>query len=584
MRFRILSHSVAAGLISLALAACSSPEEKEARYLKRGNDLFDKGQYDAARVEYKNAARLKPTDPEPPYRLGLIEEEQGNIRGAFVDFSHAEQQSAAYHPAILKIAEYYIAAEQYDEAQKRLDIVQHDTPEDPQAHALHAAILLRQKNLGDAETEAKGALAKDPINVTAYSVLTGVYNNEGDLAKANATLDEGIQHNPNDLSLLLLKARVNERTKDVPKIVEAYQTIFRLKPQEIRFRLDLATLYLKAGMTDDAEATLRAGVAAMPDNWDMKRQLVSFLGDQRSMEVAEKEVHGYMEAHPEKDDLYTWLIDIYVRHNTLDRANALLEQIIAQNRFDKQGMNARTALARVNYIKGDKEGAAKLINSVLEKDPNNPDALFMKSRMLVDKGLYRDAISDLRSILRDQPKSKEALQLLAEALFLQGHIDLAIDTLNQLLELDPTNTAARVRTAQLYHMNGDSKHAMDLLFLITKSEPGYAVAWESTARIAIDTKDWTTATTAIGTLDKLEGQHLTAVFLRAQLAANTGKPADAIPLYTQIISANPNSALGERALPALVTVYKGLNKMDDAVHYIESLKNDSPFVNTVLGE
>ena len=52
-------------LLCLGLTACEKPQEKEARYLKRGNVLFEQGDFVKARLEYKNAQRIMPTDAEP---------------------------------------------------------------------------------------------------------------------------------------------------------------------------------------------------------------------------------------------------------------------------------------------------------------------------------------------------------------------------------------------------------------------------------------------------------------------------------------------------------------------------------------
>jgi cellulose synthase operon protein C len=77
--------------LCLALSACDSPEEREAKYIKRGMQLFEQGSYDKARVEFKNAAKISPTDPDVRYRLGLVDEAQGNLRDAFINFVRAEE-------------------------------------------------------------------------------------------------------------------------------------------------------------------------------------------------------------------------------------------------------------------------------------------------------------------------------------------------------------------------------------------------------------------------------------------------------------------------------------------------------------
>jgi len=584
MIFRLSRLLFTAAFLMLLAAGCSSPEQKEAAYIKRGNELYADGKYEKARVAYKNAARIKPSDPEIAYRMGLVDEAEGDYRGAFGNFNHAEQEDAHFNPALIKLALYYLAAEQPDDARKRVDSVLAADKDNPGAHAVHAALLLRDKDYDGTEKEARFAMSKDPTNVVPYTVLIGMYAAKGDDDKALAMADDGIAHNPKSLPLLILKTQIYERTNNLPKIAETYQAIFKIAPDDAHYRVMLASLYLKAGKLDDAEATLRAGVAALPDNWDLRHQLVVYLYDHRGLDAAEKEIQGYMKAYPERDDLYTWLVDLYVNHGDIDRAVDLLKQVIAKNADDKRGLAARTALARINYIKGDKDAANKMALDVLKASPNDLDARFVKARIEADNGDYENAIADLRLILRDQPKAKEALHILAETLLRQDHIDLAIDTLNQLMEIDPLNFPARVRLAQLYHLNHDSKHAMDLLFFVTKADAKYPVGWETTARIAIDTKDWSTAEMAIKTLDGLEGQHMTATFLRGEMEAATDKTDQAITTFKDVINADPNAAIAEHALIALVDIYKSQNKLDEATTYIESLKSKNPIVTTILGE
>jgi len=568
----------------LLLTGCSKPAEKEAAYIKRGNQYLDQGEYEKARVEYKNAARIMPTDPEVAWRLGLVSDAQGDYRAAFDQFSRAVQQNPHFHPALLKIAEYYLAAEQYEQVQKRIGVVLTDDPNDPGAHALHAALLLRDKDYPGTEKEARFALEKDPANVTAFSVLTGLYEAQGNEKKALATIDDGIARNPRNLPLLILKSNIYEHSNDLDKTAESYEAIFKVAPKETHYRVDLANIYLKAGQLDKAEAILRAGVVERPDDWDMKHEFITFLGDHRGVDAAEKEIRGYMQANPDNADLDTWLVDLYISHNAADRAENFLNNTVSGHQFDKQGINARTALARLDYVKGDKITAGKLAEDVLDNDPNNLDARFLKARLEFDNGFYQNAVIDLRGIVRDRPKAVQALQLLGEAFLIQGHPDLAIDTLNRAIEADPLDFAAKVRLAQMYHLNGDTKRAMDLLFLVTKTEPQYSMGWEATARIALDTKKWDTAETAIKVLDGLQGQHPMATFLRGMLLSKTDHPEEAIAQYKQVIEGDPSSLLAERALMALVQTYRSQNRMDEATQYIESLKIKSADVSAILGE
>lgn len=152
-------------LVSLSLSACDSQEEKQAKYISRGNQLFEQGDFAKARIEYKNAARIKPSDAEVRYRLGLVDEAENNLRGAFGHFLAAEQQDPKHYLAIKKLSQYFLAAEHYDEVQKRINVLLAALPEDADTHALSAALFLRHKNFEKTESEARVALSFDNKNI-----------------------------------------------------------------------------------------------------------------------------------------------------------------------------------------------------------------------------------------------------------------------------------------------------------------------------------------------------------------------------------------------------------------------------------
>lgn len=574
-------------LATLSLAACDSPEEKQAKYLDRGNQLFEKGEYDKARLEYKNAARIKPSDAQVRYRLGLVDEAQGNIRDAFRNFAAAEQQDANYEPALKKLVQYFLAGEAYDEAQKRMDVLLARTPNDAETRALNAALLLRQKKLDEAEKEGAKALEIDPSSVTGTTVLSGIYVARENLSKAAEVIETGITRNPKSLALLLLKAVIYEKQNNIEKIAEAYQAIFALKPEQAKFRNDLAKVYVQADKKDQAEKILRDGVAAAPGNWDMKQALVLFLSDNSGLDQAEAEIKSFMAANPDREELYFWLAEVYLKHQAADRAIALLESIVQKQDSGKEmdgGLNARMSLARIHFVKGNKQLAEKLAQIVLEKEPNNREALFIKAQMLFDEGQDEAAITALRTIVRDNPKATDALQLLSEGLLRQGFLDLAIDTLEQLVDVAPSNTRATVRLAQLLSARGEHDRAMLLLELVTKVQPDYAIGWESTARVAIAAKQEEKANIAIAKLESMAGQEATALFLKGQLAQSKSDDNAASGFYRQVIEKDQTAPIVQHALKALAEIAVKANTVGDFVSYLSTLPNQTAQISSVIGD
>jgi tetratricopeptide (TPR) repeat protein len=566
------------------LSGCGNPEEKEARYLRQGNDLFNTGQYDKARIAYKNAAKLKPADPEVSYRMGLVDEAVGNLKDAFNNFTHATQQDAHFNLAQLKLAEYYLLAEMFDETQKRVDGVLQDDHDNAEAHAVHGALLSRQKDNAGAEAEGLFALKRDPDNVIAISLLSSLYSSQNDEAKALALVEDALKRNPKNLSLLLIEANLYEHKGNLTQADGTYQKIFAEAPTDSKYHVKLAMLYANAKQFDKAEKTLRDAIAALPDNWELRHQLVQFLSSQRGMEESEKEIRNMMSAFPDRTEPYVWLVSLYESHGAIDRAEAALKEALTHNHSDKQDLALKSALAHISFRKGNIAEAKQFTAETLAKDPNNLDALFIRANIRAGEGDYQNAIADLRAILRDRPNSPQAMYALAEILLRERHLDLATETLNQLVALDPLNNTARVRLAQLYSINNNNQHAMDLLFAATKLEPKLPSAWETTARVAIAMHDKDTAEMAIGKLEALDNHNPGITWLHGQLLESTGKQDEAIKAYQSVITSDPTTPAAEQSLIALYELSKRDNHIPDLIAYLTSLKSNNPTVQTLLGD
>lgn len=571
--------------LGLSLTACDSPEEKEAKYIERGNVLFEQGSYDKAKLEYKNAARINPTSAEVRYRLGLTNEAQGDLRNAFTSYLSAEQQDMAFVPALLKLAQYYLVADQQEQSKKRIDAVLSVQPNNAQAHALLAGMFFHQKNFEETEKEARLALEKDPTNVMAFSVLTNLYLQKNEKDKAASTIEEALAQNPENLPLLLQKAMTYEARDEMGQVAEAYEVIFRLKPDIARFRSDLAELYMKRNQAEQAEKILRDGVAERPNNKDMQRTLFNFLDKTKSAEEAENEIRQAIKANPANSDYIFWLAELYIKHQDAEKAIALLEEMVARAQSETASLvNAQISLARLYFTKGNREIAENLVKIILKKESNNPSALLIRARLSFEQGDYQSAISDLRTILRDNPRAVNALQLLAETLLMQGHLDLAIDTLTQLVAADPSSMPAQIRLAQLYNLRGESAHALKILEFVNEVHPELAVGWESAARVAIDAKEWEKAERAIQKLEATEDQKNTALFLKGRMASAKLAPEEAMPLYERVILADPSAPLSEHALTELTSLAHSPELLKKVAIFMESLPSRTAFADTLLSE
>src|SRR5215475_16214451 len=95
-----------AGVAILVLSACTqSPQAKEAKYLEKGRKEFEKKNYAAAILHFRNAAAAQPRDAEPYYQLGLTHLAGNDLITAYRFFLKTTELNPKHAGAQLKMAE-----------------------------------------------------------------------------------------------------------------------------------------------------------------------------------------------------------------------------------------------------------------------------------------------------------------------------------------------------------------------------------------------------------------------------------------------------------------------------------------------
>src|SRR5580700_10169178 len=84
-----------AGLLvtTALLGGCGNAQSRKAGYVRHGQQYYAAGDYDKARVEYRNAAQIDPKDAEIRYLLGQVAEKTGDLRDAVGQYRAAVSQN-----------------------------------------------------------------------------------------------------------------------------------------------------------------------------------------------------------------------------------------------------------------------------------------------------------------------------------------------------------------------------------------------------------------------------------------------------------------------------------------------------------
>lgn len=565
---------------ALLLAACDGPEEREQAYLEKGRELFEAGEYQKARLEFKNARQINPKGVEALYYLGQIQEREANWRGAFAAYSAVLAQDPQHVGATVRLGTIYLYGGDLASAATQAETALTLAPGAADAHALAGAVALRENRLGDARAAAERALEIDRNSVPSLSLMSGILEREGAHDEAVAVLGSALDRLPENAALRLLKIALHLQHDERNEIQQLFFELFELEPDKVLYRINLARLLIAWGRADDAESLLRSAIDERPDDETFKLLLVDFLANQRSFDAAEEALQTFIGGSPESDGLRFGLAELYSRHARPEDARKVFEEIAERDPEGPQGLAAQLALARMAFAAGDVGNALGLAETVIEVESANTGALLLRSRVLLGDGRHDEAVADLRAILRGEPNQREALDLLATGLIAGGQQGLAVEALRRLATLEPDNATVQLRLIQLLARTGERQGAASALEALLQRQPDNLIALATKADLLIADGEFDEAEGLANDLAQSDNtaRQVAGWQLLGRIYLGQHRYAEAVELFQKTLAETPSRTV---ALDGLVDAWLALGETDALLAYLEDYSARTP--NLVIG-
>jgi tetratricopeptide (TPR) repeat protein len=568
----------------MTLCACGGAQARKARHLEKGQTYLADGNLEKARVEFRNALQIAPTDPEARFELGVVNEKLGKIREAAQFYQGAIDVSPEHLGAHTNLARLYVFSGAPDRAMELLKPSLEKHPNNSELLALRAAARIQQKDMSGAQADADRAVELDPKNEDAVATLAGIYTSLKALDKAQNVLEAAIARVPATVDLRLALAQVyagENRTADAERVL---LDLVRLRPNERAHRIRLAQLYSRQNQLDAAENALREGIKAMPKDRELKLTLVDLLKTRRSQEAAESELKTMVAADPTDVEMKFALAKFYQGTGRPQIAEGLYQQVIDNEKLDAAGLTARDRLAELRAQRDDVAGAQELIGQVLAKSPRDDDALILRGSIAMAKQDPKSAIADLRAVLRDQPNSLGVLRTLARAHLANGEPAIAEETMRRALEASPKDPAVRLDLAQLLAQIGKPDQAKPIVADLEKEQPNNFAALDTLFRVSAATKDFDTAKSAADAMVAIQPKGSVGYVYQGMLAEEAKRNDEALRLYAKAVELQPDALVPVQAQVRLMVASKrtaeALQRLDELIPRVPQ----SPFVPNLKGD
>jgi len=421
----------AAAILAVVLfaAGCSKPPAEQYKdYMASGQAFVDESDWAAAAIQFRNAARVVPTEAEPHYQLALVELQQKKLQDAYGSAVRAARLDPDHEQAHLLLAQFEVRYGKeesiWDSAQQRLERILAGGRDNTEALFYLAATRARLGEGDEARSLLEEAVQGSPEDLRAVLALAKIKVAENDIPGAEALLKGAIESSEDKRQPLLLLGRFYLDLKRDDDAAEQFNKALEIDPEFGVAMLAVASVHARKGENDEAEA-LFLKVSKLPE----KRYRLLY---GQFLAVSGKTDQAIAE--------YSRLVDV-----------------------DPNDREARGSLVRAYLGAREFEKAERLLTQAVEEAPNDPAARLQRAELYRLLGRVDDSAADVARVLEFEPTSFEGHYLLSKLHEARGNARLQRQELDESLRLQPGSLAARVDMARSLLQSESPRSALDVL-------------------------------------------------------------------------------------------------------------------------
>lgn len=453
-------------LALLVLAGCSlSPEAAKRRYFENGEKYFQQGKFREAIILYRNAIKKDPKFGEAYYKLGEAELRRGDPRAAVAAYRRAVELLKDNEQAGSRLADLYLAAYAVQREKK-----------DP--------ALLRE-----VDDLAKAMFQKNPNSFQGTRLMAFLSVTRGDLPKSIELFKKADSIKPKQPELRFALIQVLARSS-LPEEAEALALeVVKDTPKYTPVYDFLLVDYIRRNRPADAENILRKKIDNNPGVADFRLQLAGYYLATQRKELSDKTAMETLSTESKDPTARLKVGDFYSRTRDFVKARQIYQEGAA--RANDKYASFLIRLSQINVAERKFEDARKDLQTVLDKDPKNSQALSMRASLDLQYG--------------DQARK-----------------DAAIKDLQTLISTSPNDVVIRYNLGRAYQQKGEFEAARVQFAEAAKKRPDFVAGQIALAQIYVLLRDFGKALTSADDALKYAPKNLAARTLRIQALVNSG--------------------------------------------------------------
>lgn len=492
----------------------------------------------------------------------------------------AYQKVAEYYPenirARLNMASVYLALSKYDDALRQVDVVRKISPESPMADYLQAlaeykrqeygkakasvgrvlsvtsdhvptrllagAIEYAQGNYTQAEPHLKYVLDRAPNNLHARKLLATSYLRNRQMARAIEVLLPGLEQAPDDIALLAMAGDAYLQNGDFSKASTYYEKAAQIDPKNAKMRAGLGLSRLAAGEDERALGDLMAAAGLDVGNYQADVLRVTAALASNDYDKAEHALRDVEAKQPNNPLTYNLKAAILAGKKRYSDARAALEKAIS---LQPTFFPAIANLAQLDLQDKNPQAARKRIEALLQKEPNNVQALLLIASLGPRIGAKSEETVDW--LMRAKRVNSGAIKptlMLARHYLTSGDARKAVDFAKEAQAASPDNAEVTEVLGDAQMALGERNAAVTSFSKLTALQPKSPIALVKLAEAQIANDNAPGAAFSLKKALALNPRLVEAQTVLAMVEARAGRINEAMRIVAQVQSQAPKSAEG----------------------------------------
>lgn len=394
----------------------------------RGAIGVEKGRFESAIADIREALNAQPKSPELLLLLGLAYERAGKTELAERQYADAHKYASGNPTITLQYVSFLQRQGRPEQAKDVLTDAVNAQPRSMELLTALAKLRLDQKDWGGTLELANSIQALEGKSDRADLIRGAVFANQGKLDQAISAFEAAHSAAPDAIQPVSLLATTYARSGKPQKAEGLLNDMLIKHPHDLELQLLLGQLQFNIGRVDDAEISFKAAV----------------------------------QQHPKNDRAYVALSDLYVAQKKYALAATILRNSLEQM---PRSVTLELAYAGVLIRSGDYASAISQYEDILKQQPEIPLATNNLAALLLEHRsdeLSLQRAYDLASKLKNSDVP-QFIDTLGWAQYRRGQFSAAVETLEAAQAKLSNSASIRYHLARAYRETGQKEKAAEQL-------------------------------------------------------------------------------------------------------------------------